>query len=61
MNHSKFQLFTILQHLEKPESKNGTIMKLFLLRITTTNTEMMDREKIMFETLSIAGWWLTLL
>ena len=26
LNHSNFQLFTILQYFEKPESKNGTIM-----------------------------------
>ena len=35
-------------------------MKLFLLRIRTTNIEMLDREKIMFETSSTADFWLTL-
>ena len=30
-------------------------MKLFLLRIGTTNLEMLDRKKIMFETSSTAG------
>ena len=49
MDHSNFQLFTILQYLEKPESKNGTIMTLFLLKIKTTSTEMLlDREKLMY-------------
>ena len=50
MNHSNFQLFTILQYFEKPKSqKNGMITKLFLLRIRTTTTEMLNREKIMLK------------
>ena len=35
-------------------------MKLFLLRIRTTDIEMLDREKIMFETSSTAGCCLKL-
>ena len=54
INHSNCQIFTILQYLEKPVPKNGTI-KLFLLRIKTTNTEMLGHEKSMFETSSTAG------
>ena len=50
-----FQLSTILQYLEKPESTNEMIMKLFLLRIRTTNTEMLGREKLIFETSLTAG------
>ena len=61
MNHSNIQLFAILQYFEKTKkSENGTIMKLFMLRIGTTNIEMLGREKIMFETLSTADFWLTL-
>ena len=52
INHSNFLLFC--SSLKTKESKNGTIMKLFLLRIRTTNTEMLNREKIMFETSSTA-------
>ena len=54
---SAWNFVTLRIELEKP--KNGTVMKLFLLRIRTTYTEILDREKIINVWNFINCWWLT--